>query len=116
MHESDAFGVDVFYDDSGEKPFGLWWIKFPPFGEVKLHTHKGSHMLVCFAGNGKVCVEIEENGVKKIREELLLSWYCYSIPSMIPHSVHAGAETLLLLVIGNDYRPADSHDRLDLIK
>jgi hypothetical protein len=23
MHESDAFGVDVFYDDSGEKPFGL---------------------------------------------------------------------------------------------
>lgn len=56
MQQSDALGTDIIYDESGEKPFGLGWIRFPPFGEVKLHTHEGSHILICFGGAGTLKV------------------------------------------------------------
>lgn len=116
MHQSDAVGTDVICDESGNKPFGMGWIKFPPNGEVKLHTHEGSHILTCFGGNGKVKVEISIPGERQALQEHDLSpGLCYNIESMVPHSVHAGPEGLLLLVIGNDYRHATATDRLQMI-
>lgn len=116
MHHSDAVGIDVVTDVSGEKPFGLGWIKFPPHGEVKLHTHEGSHILICFAGDGAVKVQVKDRSKhSRIRSHSICLGQCYSIESLVPHSVHAGGDGLLLLVIGNDYRHAVSTDRLQMV-
>jgi quercetin dioxygenase-like cupin family protein len=116
MHNSDALGVDVICDTSNATPFGLGWIKFPPHGEVKLHTHEGSHMLICFAGSGTVKVVAQESEKEsRIVINELSTGECYNIPSMVPHSVHSGSDGLLLLVIGNDYRRAASEDRLQMV-
>ncbi|MDB5204542.1 MAG: hypothetical protein JWP09_570 [Candidatus Taylorbacteria bacterium] len=117
MHHSDALGTDILCDTSGEKPFGLGWIKFPPNGEVKLHTHEGSHVLICFAGRGQVKVEINIPAERQSFQGHELSpGDCYSIGSLVAHSVHAGPDGLTLLVVGNDYRNATSTDRLQMVK
>jgi mannose-6-phosphate isomerase-like protein (cupin superfamily) len=38
----------------------------------------------------------------------------YLIPSNIPHAIEAVTE-LILVAVGNDHRPADSPDRLDIV-
>jgi len=115
MHQSDAKGVDLIVDDSGQKPFGLGWIEFPAFGEVNLHTHEGSHILICFRGSGEVRIQ-DTGDIENLLAARLTIGKCYNIASLIPHSVHAGQEGLLLLVIGNDYRTAASHERLQMIQ
>jgi hypothetical protein len=116
MHHSDAIGIDVLYDSSGQKPFGLGWIKFPPYGEVKLHTHEGSHILICFAGSGVVKVVVEDlQRNSRIHTNQIGVGECYGIESLVPHSVHAGELGLLLLVVGNDYRQAAHQDRLQMV-
>lgn len=114
MCNSDAKGTDTLLDTSGSQPFGLGWIEFPPNGEVLLHTHAGSHILTCFRGGGKVVVEAWENDTSKLIDHELTVGLCYNIESMVAHSVHAGPEGLLLLVVGNDYRHATSDKRLDM--
>jgi quercetin dioxygenase-like cupin family protein len=116
MHKSDAVGVDILYDVSHQAPFGLGLIRFPPRGEVTLHVHEGSHILVCFRGGGLVnVVEQLSRGKSRIVTNTLTPGECYCIPSMVPHSVHAGPEGLLLMVVGNDYRCASSEDRLQMV-
>lgn len=116
MQNSDAVGTDILCDTSGEKPFGLGWIKFPPNGEVKLHTHEGSHMLICFEGGGEVRVEIYIPGEQQAFQKYeLSSGLCYNIESLVAHSVHAGSNGLTLLVVGNNYRNATSTDRLQMV-
>lgn len=116
MHHSDAVGVDILYDNSGERPFGLGLIEFPPYGEVPLHVHEGSHILVCFDGDALVKVEVNDSeGHQSIVTHSLSIGQCYNIESMVSHSVHAGSSGVLLLVVGNDYRMAANQDRLEVV-
>ena len=116
MHNSDARGIDVLYDDSGAKPFGLGLIEFPPCGEVQLHVHEGSHILVCLAGDGVLKVQVEgPDSPKRLASHTISVGQCYNIPSLVPHSVHASEHGMLLLVAGNDYRMAANRDRLELV-
>ncbi len=116
MHCSDAVGIDVLYDTSGEKPFGLGLIRFPPYGEVPLHVHEGSHMLICFDGDALVKVQSKVIGGKEhFIAHTVSVGECYQIESRIPHSIHAGSQGVLLLVVGNDYRMTANHDRLEIV-
>jgi mannose-6-phosphate isomerase-like protein (cupin superfamily) len=116
MFHSDAVGVDILCDTSGDRPFGMGLIEFPPHGEVSLHVHEGSHILVCFDGEALVRVQVcDSDGSQRMVTHSISIGQCYNIESMVPHSVHAGASGVLLLVVGNDYRMAANQDRLEVV-
>jgi hypothetical protein len=116
MCHSDAVGVDILCDTSGERPFGLGLIQFPPHGEVGLHIHEGSHILVCLDGDALLRVQVNTDTDQPCMATHRISiGQCYSIESMVPHSLHAGSGGVLLIVVGNDYRMAANHDRLEIV-
>jgi quercetin dioxygenase-like cupin family protein len=104
MHLSDAKGMALVHN--GEK-FGADVIDFPPFGEVPMHTHPGDHILLCVGGSGCVTVKADKHPVTL--------GTCYLIRSMEPHAVQAFDRGLTLVVVGNDHRPVNSVERLDVI-
>lgn len=102
MHHSDALGAPLLHD--GER-FGADVIEFPPGGKVAMHSHPGAHCLFCTAGAGWVITD---------HPRRITVGDCYLIRSGEPHAVEASKRGLRLIVVGNDHRPVDSAERLDL--
>lgn len=105
MHESDAMGLPLLNDGCR---FGADLIEFPPHGKVPMHTHPGAHCLFCIAGSGQVTVG-------RCVPDTITVGDCYLIQSGEPHEVSAGGSGLRLIVVGNDHRPVDSKERLDVV-
>jgi len=103
MHKSDGRGVDIFVDNSGDKPFGMSVVEFQAEEGVKTHTHIGSHILMVMSGKGELGYYEETH---KLETGLF-----YNIPHNVPHSIKATSK-LVMLVIGNDYRSVSSPERL----
>lgn len=108
MANSDAKALRLLFDDSGPHPFGADLIEFSEGGKVELHTHPGSHFLFVTKGRGTLIYH---------KEKIVLSTGdCYRIPSQVPHAIYADkGESLQLIAIGNDYRPAHSERRLQIV-
>lgn len=85
--------------------FGSDLIRFPAGGRVPEHTHPGAHQLFVLSGEGWV----EYEGVA----HPLFPGVCYLIPGGARHAVRAATE-LTLIAVGDDWRPPDSDERLDL--
>ena len=117
MHISQGTARQLIYDITGEKPFGLDQIRFAPGEGVPLHTHPGSHILICIGGKGVLTMRHTAQSETAITEKLdLEAGIAYLVPSQVPHAVYASNDTeLLLLVVGNDHRKADALDRLDIV-
>lgn len=105
MHESDAKGLPLLHN--GDK-FGADVIDFPPLGKVPMHTHPGDHVLFCVGGSGWVTID-------RSVPDAVTCGDCYLIHSMEPHAVAAGEHGLRLIVVGNNHRPVDSKERLDVV-
>lgn len=105
MHGSDAKGLPLLHDGNR---FGADVIEFPPHGKVPDHTHTGAHFLFCIGGSGWVFVNN--------RPHQISVGDCYLIQSEEEHSVEAGRNGLRMIVVGNDHRPVDSAERLDVIE
>lgn len=117
MHISQGTARQLIYDTTGVKPFGLDQIRFAPGEGVPMHTHPGSHILICIGGKGRLIMRHISRGDGKTDEQLdLEAGIAYLVPSQVPHAVYASDDTeLLLLVVGNDHRQADALDRLDIV-
>lgn len=115
MHLSQGTARQLLFDTSCEKPFGLDQIRFAPSEGVAMHTHPGSHILLCIGGKGTL--EMKHSLADNLILETvnLEAGIAYLVPSLVPHSVYAKEDSeLLLLVIGNDHRRADATDRLNI--
>jgi quercetin dioxygenase-like cupin family protein len=107
MQHSDGTALPLVLDDSTPNKFGADIIRFPAGKGVGLHTHVGSHILMVTKGTG-ILVYSEE------RHEMFPGMI-YLVPSNIPHAIKATTE-LVLIAVGNDHRPADSSERLDVVQ
>jgi len=105
MHQSDAKGLPLLHN--GED-FGADLIDFPPGGKVAMHTHPGDHVLFCIGGSGFVSID------RDVPHKITVG-DCYLIHSEEPHAIEAGAKGLRLLVVGNQHRPVESEERLDVV-
>lgn len=117
MHISQGTARQLIFDTTGSKPFGLDQIRFAPSEGVQMHTHPGAHILICIGGKGKLIMRHISRSDGKTDEHLdLEAGITYLVPSLVPHAVYASKDTeLLLLVVGNDHRKADTLDRLDIV-
>lgn len=106
MSDSDGTALPLLLDDSGEKNFGADIIRFEAGEGVGLHKHIGSHILLVTKGEGILTYETEKHE--------MFPGMIYLIPSNTAHAIDAKTE-LVLIAIGNDHRPADSEERLDLV-
>lgn len=104
MHNSDGQGLDFFIDDSGQAPFGAGVITFKAGTGVDTHTHEGSHILMVLKGTGELGYYQETHQ--------MFPGMIYNVPSNVPHSIIATTD-MTLVVVGNDYRSVDSHERLE---
>ena len=118
MHISQGTARQFIYDTTGSKPFGLDQIRFAPSEGVQMHTHPGSHILICIGGKGQLTMKNKTSAGEQATEVLdLESGIAYLVPSLVPHAVYASFDSeLLLLVVGNDHRKADAPDRLDIVE
>ncbi len=106
MHNSDGTALPLVLDDSGERNFGADLIRFASGTGVGLHKHVGAHILLVTAGTG-----ILTYGNEKYE---MFPGMIYLVPPNVPHAILAITE-LVLVAIGNDHRPADSSERLELV-
>ena len=93
-----------------EEGMGLDIIHFNADEGVERHIHPGSHILIVTSGFGEL------DWFDKTKE--LKAGMVYRIRTYEPHAVRAAAESeagMVLLVIGNDHRPAHAEDRLELL-
>jgi len=104
MHLSNAKGLPLLHN--GDR-FGADVIEFPPHGKVPMHTHPGDHVLFCLGGSGYVTIDRDAPDAITVGD-------CYLIHSMEPHAVEAGEYGLRLIVVGNDHRPVNSQERLNV--
>lgn len=104
MHASDAKGLPLLYDGGC---FGADVIHFPPNGKVPMHTHPGAHCLFCVGGSGYVHVD-------RMSYHLTVG-DCYLIRDNEPHAVEATCDGLRLIVVGNNHRPVNSKERLNVV-
>ena len=82
-------------------------IRFPPGGEVPLHTHPGSHLLFVVSGEGFVECDGEKTPIQ--------AGDCYAIPGGSIHAIQAGPTSeLTMIAVGDDHRDAGSEGRLDV--
>jgi quercetin dioxygenase-like cupin family protein len=92
----DGMGADEIHFKAGEG--------------VEKHIHPGSHILIVMSGHGELDYFDETIELK--------AGMIYRIRSLEPHAVRASEDSkrgMSLLVIGNDHRPADSSDRLEIL-
>jgi quercetin dioxygenase-like cupin family protein len=87
--------------------FGADIIRFEAGKGVELHTHIGSHILLVTKGRGILTYGMDQHE--------MFPGMIYLIPANVPHAILASTE-LVLIAIGNDHRPADSYERLDLVE
>lgn len=111
MANSDATALPLLREKVGHNEyFGGDLIRFPPGGQVRMHTHEGSHLLFCVGGTGTVTVVTDSGGKE---EHWLIPGACYLIKSEQPHSIKAKDE-LTLLAVGNKHFEAWSEARMEL--
>ena len=92
-----GLGVDLIHFKAGEG--------------VAMHVHPGAHILNVFSGEGELDYYDQTYPLR--------AGMVYRICSQEPHAVHASLtsdEGMTIQVIGNDHRPADSSERLDLVE
>ena len=106
MHESDGTALSLVLDDTTAKKFGADVVRFAPGTGVRLHKHVGAHVLMVTKGTGILTYENEKYE--------MFPGMIYLVPSNVPHAISATTE-LVLVAVGNDHRPADSAERLDII-
>jgi quercetin dioxygenase-like cupin family protein len=106
MQHSDGTALPLVVDDSKEQRFGADIVRFASGTGVGLHTHVGSHILMVTKGNGLLTYGDEKHE--------MFPGMIYLIPSNTPHSIEAITE-LVLVAVGNDHRPADSEERLEIV-
>lgn len=103
MCHSDGTGLPLLKDGN----FGADIIRFAAGKGVMNHTHEGAHILIVIKGTGFV----EYNSIDYDLEPGL----CYLIPSNVDHAIKATTE-LMLIAVGNNHRPVDSTERLDVVQ
>lgn len=107
MHHSDGTALPLVLDNSTSNKFGADIIRFAPGKGVGLHKHIGAHILMVTKGTGVLTYNQEIHD--------MFPGMIYLVPSNVPHAIKATTE-LVLVAVGNDHRPADSPERLDIIK
>jgi quercetin dioxygenase-like cupin family protein len=106
MQHSDGTARPLVVDRSRPNAFGADIVRFEAGKGVGLHVHVGAHILMVTQGKGVLTY----NGEKYD----LFPGMIYLVPSNVPHAIEALTE-LVLVAIGNDHRPADSEERLDVV-
>lgn len=107
MRHSDGTALPMLVDDAKSNKFGADIIRFAPGKGVGLHKHIGAHILMVTKGTGTLVYEDERHP--------MFEGMIYLVPSNVPHAIEAATE-LVLVAVGNDHKPADSEDRLDVVK
>ena len=102
MHNSDGTGQPLVKHGK----FGADLVRFKAGEGVGEHVHEGSHILFCLDGKGFV-----DYGPQPHR---LSPGVCYLVPGLQPHAIRATTD-LLLIAVGDDHRPVDSPERLDMV-
>ena len=105
MHCSQGLGHPLVRIE--ESLFGADLIKFKSGERVKLHKHKGDHILLVLSGIGRLVIESE---FLKLEPGII-----YAVPSQARHSIES-EEDLYLLSIGNNHFPVDSPKRLEPVE
>ncbi len=106
MKHSDGTALPLLVDDSKTNKFGADIIRFAPGEGVGLHKHIGAHILMVTKGSGILVYEDERHS--------MFEGMIYLVPSNIAHAIEATTE-IVLVAIGNDYRPANSEERLNIV-
>lgn len=116
MQHSDGTALPLVLDDSTPNKFGADIIRFPAGKGVGLHTHIGAHILMVTKGTG-ILIYTTRHGLDGIAHERhdMFPGMIYLVPSNVPHAIEATTE-LVLIAVGNDHRPADSSERLDIVQ
>jgi len=107
MQHSDGTALPLVLDDSTPNKFGADVIRFAAGEGVELHTHIGAHILMVTKGTGILIYGEEEHE--------MFTGMIYLVPSNVPHAIKATTE-LVLIAVGNDHRPADSLERLNIVQ
>lgn len=107
MRHSDGTARPLVVDESSTNKFGADIIRFDAGKGVGLHTHVGAHILMVTKGTG---VLTYGNGEK----HEMFPGMIYLVPSNMPHAIDATTE-LVLVAVGNDHKPADSEERLEVV-
>lgn len=105
MKHSYGTALPLVVDDSIPNKFGADIIRFPAGKGVGLHTHIGAHILMVTKGTGILTYGEEKHQ--------MFPGMIYLVPSNVPHAIEA-TTGLVLVAIGNDHRPADSEEGLEL--
>jgi len=106
MLHSDGTAMPLLTDDSKFNKFGADIIRFASGEGVGLHKHVGAHILMVTKGTGVLVYEDERHP--------MFEGMIYLVPSNVPHAIEATTE-LVLIAVGNDHKPADSEERLDVV-
>ena len=116
MQHSDGTALPLVLDDSTPKKFGADVVRFRAGEGVELHTHIGSHILLVTKGEGVLIYE-GKHGLDGIAHERhdMFPGMIYLVPSNVPQAIEAKTE-LVLIAVGNDHRPADSSERLEIVQ
>ena len=115
MKHSDGTARPLVVDDSAINKFGADIVRFEAGKGVGLHTHVGAHILLVTKGTGILTYGCK-HGLDGPAEEQheMFPGMIYLIPSNMPHAIKAITE-LVLVAVGNDHKPADSEERLDVV-
>jgi quercetin dioxygenase-like cupin family protein len=105
MHNGTA--LPLLIDRSGTSPFGGDIIRFAPGKGVGMHTHVGAHILLVTKGKGTLVYYEEKHP--------MFEGMIYLVESNVPHAIEAETE-LVIISIGNNHRPADSKERLEIVE
>ncbi len=107
MRHSDGTALPLVIDQSTQNRFGADIVRFGAGKGVGLHTHIGAHILIVTKGNGTLVYEDDRYP--------MFPGMIYLVPSNVPHAIEAISE-LVLIAVGNDHRPADSYERLEIVQ
>ncbi|MCR4311588.1 MAG: cupin domain-containing protein [Candidatus Taylorbacteria bacterium] len=116
MQHSDGTALPLVLDDSTPKKFGAEVVVFQADKGVGLHTHVGAHILLVTKGEGVLIYE-SRHGLDgpALERHVMFPGMIYLVPSNVPHAIKATTE-LVLIAIGNDHKPADSLERLEIVE
>lgn len=107
MSKSDWTAHKLVYLE--ESKFGADLIRFAPWEWVALHTHPWDHILLVTKWSWTLTYWKETHP--------MIPWMIYVVPWNIPHAIDASEnEEVVLMALGNNLIPAESPDRLTIVK
>jgi len=104
MVGSQATGLALVKNDF----FGADMLRFKNGQKTSLHTHPGDHVLFVVEGSGWLIYDGQEYALE--------IGVCYFVPGNTPHQVGSGDAGMILLSVGNNHRPVDSEQRLEVLE